>query len=219
MDHTDRHREEGVPGRTPPPAERAIDLALLVGGDQGLSVIGSFQVAHAALKTIGRHAPDVALVDIALPGASGVAGIRLLGGRAPELAFLMFSLGEQDVGAAQELRADPACGWGGAPRRHPLDTLRDAVEGGSPLSSDMARRAIALLGRLRSTEPPDDDLTAHETRLLRMLVEGHTYRTIARELSVSVNTVAFHIKRVYEKLGVHSKSQAVAKALRLGLLR
>jgi DNA-binding NarL/FixJ family response regulator len=98
-----------------------------------------------------------------------------------------------------------------------LDSLREAVEGGAPMSPEVARRVITLFQRVRPPDRADYDLTPHETRILKMLVDGHNYRSAARELDVSVNTVAFHVKRIYEKLQVHSKSEAVAKAIRNGL--
>ena len=99
-----------------------------------------------------------------------------------------------------------------------LESLREAVAGGSPMSPEVARRVIELFRRVRPLGKADYDLTPHETRILRLLVEGHNYKTAAAELEVSVNTIAFHIKHIYEKLQVHSKSEAVAKALRGGLL-
>jgi DNA-binding NarL/FixJ family response regulator len=98
-----------------------------------------------------------------------------------------------------------------------LDSLREAVEGGAPMSPEVARRVIALFQRVRPPQRADYDLTPHETRILKMLVDGHNYKSAAGELDVSVNTVAFHVKRIYEKLQVHSKSEAVAKAIRNGL--
>jgi DNA-binding NarL/FixJ family response regulator len=86
--------------------------------------------------------------------------------------------------------------------------------GGSPMSPEVARRVIALFRDIRPPERADYELTPHETRLLKLLVEGHNYKTAAVELNVSVNTVSFHMRRIYEKLQVHSKSEAVAKALR-----
>jgi DNA-binding NarL/FixJ family response regulator len=100
-----------------------------------------------------------------------------------------------------------------------IESLRDAMNGGSPMSPEVARKVVALFRRFRPRRDADYDLTGHETRLLRMLVDGHNYKTAAEELGVSVNTVAFHMKRVYEKLQVHSKSEAVSKALREALIR
>ena len=82
------------------------------------------------------------------------------------------------------------------------------------MSPEVARRVIALFRDIRPPERADYELTPHETRLLKLLVEGHNYKTAALELSVSINTISFHMRHIYEKLQVHSKSEAVAKALR-----
>ena len=82
------------------------------------------------------------------------------------------------------------------------------------MSPEVARRVISLFRDIRPPERADYELTPHETRLLKLLVEGHNYKTAALELNVSINTVSFHMRRIYEKLQVHSKSEAVAKALR-----
>ena len=90
--------------------------------------------------------------------------------------------------------------------------------GGSPMSPEAARRVITLFRNLRPPEKADYDLTPHEVRLLKLPVEGHSYKSAALELKVSVNTIAFHLKNVYDKLQVHSKSEAVAKALQNRLI-
>jgi len=100
-----------------------------------------------------------------------------------------------------------------------LESLKDAVSGGSPMSPEVARRVIVLFRDIRPPERADYELTPHELRLLKLLVEGHNYKTAAFELKVSVNTISFHMKHIYEKLQVHSKSEAVAKALRDRLVR
>ena len=82
------------------------------------------------------------------------------------------------------------------------------------MSPEVARRVIALFRDIRPPEQADYELTPHETRLLKLLVEGHNYKTAALELNVSINTISFHMRHIYEKLQVHSKSEAVAKALR-----
>ena len=87
------------------------------------------------------------------------------------------------------------------------------------MSPEIAARVISLFRDIRPPERPDCELTPHETRLLRLLVEGHNYTTAAVELGISYNTVKFHMRHIYEKLQVHSKSEAVAKALRDRLVK
>lgn len=87
------------------------------------------------------------------------------------------------------------------------------------MSPEIANRVIQLFRDFRTPQPTNHERTPRELRLLKLLAEGHNYKTAARELNVSVNTISFHMKHIYEKLHVHSKSQAVAKALRAGLVR
>ena len=94
------------------------------------------------------------------------------------------------------------------------ESLREAMDGGAPMSPEVASRVIRLFRDIRPPERADYHLTPHETRLLKLLVEGHNYKTAAFEVGVSVTTVAFHMRNIYDKLQVHSKSEAVAKALR-----
>jgi DNA-binding NarL/FixJ family response regulator len=95
-----------------------------------------------------------------------------------------------------------------------IESLKEAMSGGAPMSPEVARRVIKLFREIRPPERTDYKLTPHELRILKLLVEGHNYKTAATAQGVSVATVAFHMRNIYEKLQVHSKSEAVAKALR-----
>jgi DNA-binding NarL/FixJ family response regulator len=88
------------------------------------------------------------------------------------------------------------------------------MAGGAPMSPEVARRVISLFQQVRPPERANYHLTPHESRLLKLLVEGHTYKTAAAELNTSIHTISFHMRNIYSKLQVHSKSEAVAKALR-----
>lgn len=190
-------------------------LAMLIGGTDGYACTGSYHSMEEALAKIGADLPDVALCDIGLPGMSGIEGMRLLKERYPGLLLLMLTVYDDDERIFDALCAG-ACGYllKKTPPARLLESLKDAVSGGSPISPEVARRVITLFRDVRPPERADYELTPHETRLLKLLVEGHNYKTAALELNVSVNTVSFHMRRIYEKLQVHSKSEAVAKALR-----
>lgn len=190
-------------------------LAMLINGTEGFRCTGSFRSMEEALAKIGSELPDIALCDIGLPGMSGIEGMRILKERYPQLLLLMLSVYDDDERIFDALCAG-ACGYllKKTPPVRLLESLREAVNGGSPMSPEVARRVIALFRDIRPPERADYELTPHETRLLKLLVEGHNYKTAALELNVSVNTVSFHMRRIYEKLQVHSKSEAVAKALR-----
>jgi DNA-binding NarL/FixJ family response regulator len=190
-------------------------LKMLIDGTDGYHCTVSFGSMEEALDGMREPLPDVLLVDIGLPRMSGIEGIRLLKGRYPQLPMLVLTVYEDDKRIFDAICAG-ACGYllKKTPPARLLESLKEAAGGGAPMSPDIARRVIALFREIRPPQGADHHLTAHEIRLLKLLVEGHNYRTAAVELGVSVNTIRFHMRGVYEKLQVHSKSQAVAKALR-----
>src|SRR5215813_8402022 len=189
-------------------------LAILINGTEGFRCSGTYRSMEEALQRIPHEPPDVVLNDIGLPGMSGIEGIRILKERYPQLVILMLTVYDDDdrifdalcAGASGYLlkRTSPA---------KLLENIREAVSGGAPMSPEVASRVIRLFRDIRPPEKVDYDLTPHETRLLKLLVEGHNYTTASEELGVSYNTIKFHMRHIYEKLQVHSKSEAVAKAL------
>lgn len=195
-------------------------LAVLINGTEGYRCTGVFPSMEAALENIDRDLPNVALVDIGLPGMSGIEGMRLLKNRHGDLLMLMLTVYNDDERIFDALCAG-ACGYllKNTPPARLLASLEEVVMGGSPMSPEIARRVVTLFRDIRPPEKSDYQLTPHETRLLRLLVEGHNYKTAAKELDVSVNTISFHMRRIYDKLQVHSKSEAVSKALRSNLIR
>jgi DNA-binding NarL/FixJ family response regulator len=195
-------------------------LATLITGTPGYQCSGAFPSMEEALALIGSHMPHVVLVDIGLPGMSGIDGIRVLKARFPQLLVLMLTIYDDDERIFEAMCAG-ACGYllKKTPPARLLESIKEVVEGGAPMSPEVARRVIELFRAIRPPEHANYHLTPHETRLLKLLVEGHNYKTAAAELRVSVNTISFHMRRIYDKLQVHSKSEAVAKALRQRLIR
>lgn len=197
-------------------------LAALIDGSDGFRCAGSSRSMEEALDRIrpGLDLPDVVLVDIGLPGMDGIEGIRILKERFPELVLLVHTVYDGD-----ERIFDALCaGANGyllkktSPARL-LESLREALAGGAPMTPEVAHQVIKLFREIRPTEKPDEQLTPHEIRLLEMLAEGHNYETAAAELAVTTHTISFHLQRIYEKLHVHSKTEAVAKALRNRLIK
>jgi DNA-binding NarL/FixJ family response regulator len=190
-------------------------LGALIAGSPGFACTRRFDSIEAALRGLAAPLPHVVLVDLALPGMSGIDGIRLFRERHPRLVCVVLSVYDDDERIFQALCAG-ASGYllkkTSAARL--LESLQEAADGGSPMSPQVAGRVIRLFRDLRAPRTQDHDLTPHEVRLLGLLVEGHNYKTAAVELDVSVNTIAFHMRSIYQKLHVHSKSEAVSKALR-----
>jgi DNA-binding NarL/FixJ family response regulator len=190
-------------------------LAMIIRGTDGFRCTDSFRSMEEALQKIGFDLPEVVLVDIGLPGMNGIEGIRLLKECYPNVLLLMLTVYDDDDMIFDALCAG-ACGYllkKTRPARL-LESLREATNGGAPMSPEVARRVIKLFQDIHPPDRADYKLTPHEIRLLKLLVEGHNYKTAAAEVGVSVTTVAFHMRNIYEKLQVHSKSEAVAKALR-----
>lgn len=195
-------------------------LRTLIDGTEGYYCAGAFGTMEEALEKIPSCHPDAVLVDIGLPQMSGIEGIRLLKAGNPELPLVMLTVYEDDKRIFDALCAG-ACGYllKKTPPARLLEGLQEAVRGGAPMTPEVAGRVIALFREIRPPEDAEYHLTPHEIRVLRLLVDGHNHKTAAAELDVSVNTIRFHLRSIYDKLQVHSKSEAVAKALRNRLIR
>lgn len=194
-------------------------LAILINGTTGFRCAATYHSMEEALDGIGPEAPSVILTDLALPGMSGIEGIRQLRVRFPDVPILALTIYDDDQQVFDALCAG-ATGYllKDTPPLRILESVREVVAGGAPMSPGVARRVVRLF---REFEPPRRaafNLTPQENELLRLIVDGHHKKTAAHEMGISVHTVNFHLKNVYEKLQVHSKSEAVAKALRERLL-
>jgi DNA-binding NarL/FixJ family response regulator len=194
-------------------------LTMLINGTNGFACAGSYRTMEEALKGISGTRPDVILTDIGLPGMNGVEGTRILRERFPQVPILALSVYDDDDNVFNAICAG-ASGYllkNTAPARL-LESLKEVVDGGAPMSPDVARRVVTLFREFRPPSKASYHLTPQETELLRLMVEGHHYKTAADTLGISTNTVSFHLKHIYEKLQVHSKTEAVAKALRERLI-
>ena len=194
-------------------------LAVLIGGTPGFSVAGTFSNMEDAIPAIEAAPPTIALVDIGLPGMSGIEGIRVLKARVPGLLMLVLSSYDDDERVFGAMCAG-ACGYllKKTPPAKLLESLQELERGGAPMSPQIARQVVEIFRRVAPPVGAGCHLTPSETRLLKLLVEGHSYKTAAFELGVTTHAVSFHARHVYEKLQVHSKSEAVARALRSGLV-
>ncbi len=190
-------------------------LAMLINGTEGFRCCGAWRSMEEALEHAAAAAPDVILNDIALPGMDGIQGIGILKERFPGIAILMLTVHQDDERIFDAICAG-ACGYllKKTPPARLLEALKEAVSGGAPMSPEVAARVVALFREIRPPSRSGCDLSPHELRLLKLFVEGHNYKTAAAELGVTVHTISFHLRSIYSKLQVHSKSEAVAKALR-----
>jgi DNA-binding NarL/FixJ family response regulator len=190
-------------------------LGVLINGTRGFACAAGYRTMEEALEDIGRSKPDVILTDIGLPGMSGIEGIRVLRQQYVETPILALTVYDDDDRVFEALCAG-ASGYllKNTPPARLLESLVEAVNGGAPMSPEVARRVVRLFREFRPPERASYHLTEQETELLKLIVDGHHYKTAAKGLGISVNTVSFHLKNIYAKLHVHSKSEAVAKAVR-----
>ncbi len=195
-------------------------LRALIDGTAGYRCVGAFGSMEEALTKVAHELPDVLLVDIGLPGMSGIEGTRRLKDLHPAVAVLMLTVYDDDRRIFDAMCAG-ACGYllKKTPPARLLESLKEVVGGGAPMSPEVARRVVELFREIRPPSQAGYQLTPHEIRILTLLVEGHNYKTAADELGVSINTIRFHMRSIYEKLQVHSKSEAVSKALRSRIIR
>lgn len=190
-------------------------LTALINGTIGFKCVAAFGSMESALARIEREQPDAVLTDLGLPGMSGTEGIIRIRQIFPEIPIIALTIYDNDTEIFNAL-CNGANGYllKNTPPARLLEALKEAVDGGAPMSPQIAARVVNLFRTFRPPEHADYHLTPQETELLKLLVEGHHKKTAARELEISVHTVSFHLKNIYSKLQVHSKSEAVAKALR-----
>ena len=172
--------------------------------------MSSYADCEAALIGLERERPDVVLMDIQLPGMSGIDGVSRVKKLLPETDVVMLTIHMDDELVFRALSAG-ASGYLVKDSRtdHILDALREVRSGGAPMSSNIARMIVQSFRKA-----PESPLSPRETEVLTHLCQGQSYKVIGSSLHISEDTVHFHIKNIYRKLQVHSKSAAVAKALR-----
>jgi DNA-binding NarL/FixJ family response regulator len=161
------------------------------------------------------NAPDLLLLDIQLPGMSGIEALEPVRERFPETTVLMLTVFE-DEDKIFEALCRGAHGYllkSTAPGRL-IEFIREADAGGSPMSPESARKVVSLFRRPAPAPATEHDLSPRQVELLGLLADGHSYESSARDMGISINTVRAYIRIIYDKLHVHSRSAAVAEALR-----
>lgn len=198
-------------------------LRMLIGGSAGFACVGAAGSMEEALTVPVGPPPQVVLLDIHLPGTRGSIGVIDLLDRWPECVVLMHTVYEEDDLVFESL-CNGASGYilKRTPPARLLEAIAETCRGGAPMSPEIARKVLSRFRKLGPAAPAagegSEALSPQETRLLALIAAGSSYREAAVELDVSINTVRTHIRSIYEKLQVHTKSEAVAKAMRSGLI-
>jgi DNA-binding NarL/FixJ family response regulator len=190
-------------------------LAALIRRASDLKLTGDYANAETALKEIPRHPPDVVLMDINLPGVKGVECVRQLKTALPAVQFLMLTVYEDSDSLFNSLKAG-ASGYllKRTASAKLLEAIRDVHAGGAPMTPQLARRVVQFFARPSSDVSDLSKLTPGEREFLNQLAHGYAYKEIADRMGISIDTVRSYVRTVYEKLHVHSRTEAVVKYLR-----
>jgi DNA-binding NarL/FixJ family response regulator len=188
-------------------------LASWIRSADGFRLAGEYDDAETAIARLPQEKPSVVLFDINLPGMNGIECVRKLKPRLPETQFVMVTVYEDANPIFNALSAGASGYLLKQTRRHELlDALKDVHAGGSPMSSQIARKVVQNFYRNETqNEGETVELSPREREVLELLARGYLYKEIAEMLKISVQTVNTYIRRVYEKLHVRSRAQAVAK--------
>jgi DNA-binding NarL/FixJ family response regulator len=190
-------------------------LARLINRAEGFACVSQYATAEAALEGLPKDRPQVVLMDINLPGLNGVECVRRLKQTLPEISAVMLTAYEDTENIFNAL----AAGANGyllkrAPRAELLDAIREVQRGGSPMTTHIARKVVQSFQRTAPSTPPGETLSAREQEVLNHLSQGFLYKEISEKMGISYETVHTYIRRIYEKLQVRTRTEAVAKFLR-----
>jgi DNA-binding NarL/FixJ family response regulator len=183
-------------------------LVACLGSEPGLRCVGAHATGEEGLREIPKAKPDVVLMDINLPGMNGIQCVARLKKRLPKLQVLMLTTYDDGDLIFDSLRAG-ASGYllKNIPQEEMVQAVLQVQAGGAPMSLQIARKVINHFHQTKPN-PELDTLSVRELEILRLLAKGHRYKEIADQLSINIGTVRTHVSNVYEKLHVHSRTEA-----------
>jgi DNA-binding NarL/FixJ family response regulator len=193
-------------------------LSLLINATDGLKCVATYRDCESMLLEAKQDNPDLILMDIGLPGMTGIEGTRKVKEFFPDMLVLVLSVYEDDENIFDALCAG-ACGYliKKTPPARLIEAILEAYDGGSPMSAHIARKVVGYFHHnVKKSDDLDINLSEREKEILSSLSQGNSYKMIADSVNISIDTVRYHIRNVYKKMHVHSQSEAVATALRKG---
>jgi DNA-binding NarL/FixJ family response regulator len=192
-------------------------LSLLIAGTDGFILCGAFENASGITAGFSMNKPDVILMDIDMPEVNGLEGVKQLRTVSKDVPVIMWTVFDSDDYLFEALRSG-ANGYllkGTAPLQI-IEAIKEVLNGGAPMTPSVAKRVLQHFSD--STRKTASGLTTRETEILARLVDGKSYKMIAEILGISLQTVKTHLKNIYDKLHVHSQTEAVAKAIKERLI-
>lgn len=187
-------------------------LSVLIADTDNLTLVGAYGDCLQANDNTYRHQPDVVLMDIDMPGRNGIQAVQSIRREFPNVEVLMLTVFDDDERVFRALCAGAS---GYLLKQTPPDEIIEAIEqvyaGGAPMTPSIARKVIQTFPGKANAAAELDQLTSREGQVLHYLAQGYSYKMVADELGISIETVRTHIKRIYEKLHVHSVTEAVSK--------
>ncbi|OGU70373.1 MAG: DNA-binding response regulator [Ignavibacteria bacterium RBG_16_34_14] len=190
-------------------------LSLLIDGSDGFHCVATYSNAEDALKYLPNKKPDVVLMDIQLPKMSGIECVENLKEKSPDLQIMMLTVYEDNEQVFKSLAAG-ATGYilKRTPPAELLEAIRELHEGGSPMSDQIARKVVQTFQQIGKSSKETENLSERETEILSYLAKGYQDKEIAEKFFLSVKTIRTHLRNIYKKLHVHSRTEAVLKYLR-----
>lgn len=196
---------------------RRESLELLINQINDMNCVGSYENCNNVKELVEKGAPDVVLMDINMPGTNGLDGLRMIRRNFPDVMVIMQTVFDDEEKIFEAVR-DGAHGYflKKTPPAKLIEGIRDVMDGGAPMTPSVAKKILEVFSRQPSKMNPDKprfDLTPRELEVLSYLVKGSSYKMIADQCGISWHTVNSHFKKIYEKLHVHSATEAISKAI------
>lgn len=190
-------------------------LTMLIDGSEGFCVQAAFRNCSNVVHEVKTFQPDVILMDIDMPGVNGLEGLKLIKATIPDVSVLMLTVFDDHENIFQALLSG-ANGYilKKTPPAKLLEYILEASTGGAPMTASVAAQVLKMFSKMNLPTDKNYNLSEREKEVLQFLVNGYSYKMIAAEMFIAMDTVRSHIKKIYEKLHVNSKSEAVAKAFR-----
>lgn len=190
-------------------------LTMLLNGSDGFEVVGGFKNCNHIEDEVQALDPDVILMDIDMPGTNGIEGLKRLRKVNAKAKVLMLTVFDDNKNVFEAIRSG-ANGYllKKTPPAKLIEYINEANSGGAPMTSSIATQVLRMFTDQHAQQGEDYHLSEREKQVLQLLVNGYSYKMIASEMFISIDTVRSHIKKIYEKLHVNSKSEAVAKAFK-----